>query len=73
MILGIVGAVRWAVGRISRARDMSKDEVVSSEQFGPTCLATVEDLGAHEYFEILVISEYGNGMFGALEVIAPML
>ena len=51
---------------------MHKNEVVSREQFSPTCLATIEDFGAHEYFQILVVCEDGDGMFGAFAVVTPM-
>jgi hypothetical protein len=51
---------------------VDKDEVVSGEQFRPARLATVEDFGTHEDFEVFVVREDRNGVFGAFAVMAPM-
>jgi hypothetical protein len=45
---------------------VNKNEVVTSKQFGSTCLATIEDLGAHEYFRFL---QDLNGVLEAFAIV----
>ena len=48
-------------------------EVVVGEEFGPSRLSPVEDLGRGEVLEVPVVGVDGEGMRRALEVGAPLL
>jgi hypothetical protein len=51
---------------------VNKIEVVPGKQFCPARFATIKDLSAHEDFEVLVIGEDSDSVFGAFTIVAPM-
>ena len=55
------------------SRTETDDEVESGKIFGPMCLSTCEDFGRGEVLEILVISDYIDGVAGIFEVVSPSL
>ena len=50
-----------------------QDEVKPSEIKGPACLAAVELLHFGEVFEVLVVREDLDLVWGALKIVAPIL
>jgi hypothetical protein len=71
-VCSVVRTVRRSIGGVGRTTGVNKDKVISGEQFRPARLTTVEDFGAHEDFEVFMISEDHDGVFGAFTVVMPV-
>ena len=61
----------WLHSEASRAKVYDQIELI--EVFGPPYLLTSEKLSHQEILEVFVISKYFNWVWGAFEVVAPLL